>query len=390
MGFASGFRTGLATGDRRSMMPIVQGLGSMIDRIQARNKRGSVRFAGSSGPSSYEKYTARKDQEEAAAEEKRRYEAGQMAEREQMATEQQAAEAQAEQAAVGEERAAETHASRMATEQQQREKAAEMFKRSKKKEDRIEAFRGLLQGAASHNKALVEEAWAALSPDMPEGEKESQEFAAYKEEMVEETDPVTGEVIGQHRKFTVGRDPKTGAESEKALPGPAVTFNDDGSVTVESPGEDEPKTFANDDEFLKYLAIFHPEAENKQSLEAAEKKAETKKERTRKGEKHQLALIKAEQGRIDKARTNESVDPDELDKRQAKLDKRREKITGGVEGKAEKRDVYVDKGGNEIYAGENTPPGYSKKDVKQHPKTKAWYELDPETGKYSKPILATK
>jgi hypothetical protein len=338
MGFASGFRTGLLTGGGpRSAMPIVQGLGSMIDRLQARSKRGgSVRYAGK-GESSYDKYTKRKQQEEAAAEEKRRYEAEQRAgqEREQMASNlaTQQAEEKAAQAAVVEERTAETHASKMATEKQEREKAAAMFKRSKKKEDRIEAFRGILQGAAAGNKALVEESWAALAPDMPEGDKEQADWQAIKEEpyIDPETgqpavDPETGKPV---RKFTVGRD-KDGNESKKAMPAPAVDFNEDGSITVEYPGsEGEVTTYADMEQFKQAISVLNPEYESDKSLKAAEGRKKSK----RAEEKHELAKIKAEQDRINDMIKAEG-DPDEIAEYQAKLDKRRQAITGGLEGGA--------------------------------------------------------
>lgn len=405
MGFASGFRTGLATGDvRRSAMPIVQGLGSMIDRIAARNKKGSVRIAGGGGPSSYDKYTARKDQEEAAAEEKRRYDAEQEKERvalrkrESQETELKAT--QEEQAAVTEQRAQETHTSQMANQALERDKARQIVERSNKKETRIEAYRALLQGIAAGNKALTEEAFAALTPDFGtkdgEGGKRAKEWEPIKETAV--IDPETGQAsvdpnTGRpYRKFTVGRD-KEGNESTTAMPAPSIDFNDDGSITVEFPTPDgvgNPVTYASADEFINQGGIMHmnPEFE---TGEAATKRRKAKKNESRAADKHELALIKAEQTRIDKMISQEK-DPDVTDALQAKLDKRRQKVTGGVEGKAAAEAVasYKDDQGNEIYAGNETPPGYADKDIKRHPKTKAWYEKDPETGKYSKPILANK
>lgn len=348
MGFASGFRTGLATGDvRRSAMPIVQGLGSMIDRIAARNKKGSVRFAGGSGgPSSYEKYTANKKEEEAAAEEKRRYETEQTKEAEALksreAQETELKAQQEEQAAVTEQRAQETHASQMANQALERDKARQVVERSNKKEKRIEAYRALLQGIAAGNKSLTEEAFAALTPDFGtkegEGGKRAKEWAPITETPV--IDPETGQASVDpntglpYRKFTVGRD-KEGNPSKKAMPAPSIDFNDDGSITAEFPTPDgvgNPVTYASADEFLDKAGIKHMNPEY-ETGGAADKKRKSKKEETRKDEKHQLALIKAEQTRIDKMISQEA-DPDVTDALQAKLDKRRQKITGGVEGKA--------------------------------------------------------
>ena len=378
MGFATGFRTGLeAGGAGRSNMPIIQGLGSMIGQLAERNKRGSVRFAGGKGPSSYDKYVARKDQEEAAAEEKRRYEAGQVAQREEMATQQQAAAVQAEQAQAQEGRAAEAHESQMQSQQAQREQAASMFERSKKKEARVEAYRGLLQGAASRNKALTEASWAALTPDMPE--EEAKEWAPYKEEMVEETDPQTGKVT-QHRKFTVGRD-KAGQESPNALPGPAVTYNADDSVTVEYPGEDEPKTYANDEEFKQSLALFHPEAESSKSLDEKEKKRKVE----RAEEKHETAMAKAsrdeimdEQKRLDTDKEQGRVKPEEVKERQKAINEMWASYKKGKKGKQYKTAKVVDPEGKEMlaYADEKKPQGKYPGKLKRD-ENGAWNYVDP-------------
>lgn len=364
MGFATGFRTGLAAGGAgRSMMPIVQGLGSMISRLEERTKPRAIRFGGKiGGPSSYDKYVARKQAEEAAAEEKRRYDEKVRMQRQQMATQQQAAEQK-------EARAQEMHEQKIQSIEAERERASEMFTRSKKKEDRVEAFRGLMIGAASKNKALTEASWAALAPDA-EDEKQAQEWAQFKEETVE--DPNTGE---SYRKFTVGRNPDTGQESEKAMPAPAVTYNEDGSTTVEFPGG-ESQTFADDEEFKNFLAVFHPEAESSKSLGAKDDKQKTAKENQelKKIDAEQKRLDKA-QARIDKMSQSDTADLDEidkqqaaLDKKQAKLDKRRQKITGGVEGgtpqEQQQRAVAAEKEmykqnprtGTLGYAGEDPPP----------------------------------
>lgn len=339
MGFASGFRTGLAAGGaERSMMPLVQGLGQMIGHYAEKAKKPAIRYSFGTGESSYDKYVKRKAAEEAAAEEKRRYEESMRMQREQMATQQQAAEAQ-------EARAAETHESQMASQAQQREQAAELFERSKKKEAKIEAFRGLLQGAASKNKALTEQAWAALTPEMDE-DTQKKWAKVEKEPWI---DPATGQPGVDSKgnpimKYSVGRD-KDGNEDPKAMPAPAVTYNEDGSTTVEFP-TGETQTFGSDDEFKNFLALFHPEAESTKPLGSKEEKAQATEKRAK--EKHQLALIEAEQKRIDKARQNESVDPDVLDERQAKLDKRREKITGGVEGKGGRQTKTLMAGGKEV------------------------------------------
>lgn len=374
MGFASGFRTGLATGDvRRSAMPIVQTLGSMIDRLAARNKKGSVRFAsGDSGPSSYDKYTARKDQEEAAAEEKRRYdtEQAQLKQREQQETDQAAV--QAEREAAGEERAVEMHQAEMKSIQAERDEAAKLFERSEKKEKRIEAYRGFIQGIQSRNKALTEQAWATLAPDMPE--KEAKEFAPYKKEMIPDPADPTGETMVA--KYTVGRD-KDGNESESAMPAPSVDYLDDGSIQVQYPGDEQPQIYADAKEFAEQIGYhLDPEFE---TGEASAKKRKGKKEEQRKSEKHQLALIKAEQSRIDKERSNETTDPDILDKRQAKLDARREKITGGVEGKGAeevKTATITTPGGKEMlaYAGDKKPPNAPENTKRDE--NDAWYSTD--------------
>lgn len=310
MGFASGFRTGLAAGGaERSNMPIVQSLGQMIQGYRERAKKPAISLGrGGFGPSSYDKYVARKAAEEAAAEEKRRYDEEMKMQREKMATQQQAAQVQ-------EQRTQEAHESQMASQAQQREQAAAMFERSKKKEDRIEAYRALLQGVAAGNKALVEQSWAALSPDMEE--KDAKTWAPIKDEMVQ--DPETGE---QYRKFTVGRDPKTGQESDKALPAPSINFNQDGTITAEFPspsGKSQSITYQDADDFMKRspVAFMNPEFESSKSLADKGKKERQAEEDKRKQRKEQRDIAKYDLGiindQIKEVQTqieNAEIDPD--------------------------------------------------------------------------------
>jgi hypothetical protein len=383
MGFASGFRTGLATGEqRRSMMPIVQGLGSMIDRIERRNKKGSIRFGGSSGPSSYDKYVARKDKEEVAAEEKRRYESeqDQLRQREQQATD--LAATQAEQAEVVEQRTAETHESKMATQAQQREKAATMFARSEKKESRIEAYRGFIQGIQSRNKALTEASWAALAPDMPE--KEAAEWAPIKEEpyLDPETgqpvvDPTTGQPI---RKFTTGRDEK-GQESDKAMPAPAVTYNDDGSIAVEFPGQPEPVVYADAREFSEQIGYaMNPEFEKKRSDEETKERRYQKKEK-RLDRKERLAHVQTKIKRLEKQRANDEIeDMDKYKTDMAALVKKEDKLMGSARAKEYKTVKVTTPEGEEMlaYADKQKPKGKYPANLQQD-ENGAWYYTDPET-----------
>jgi len=249
-------------------MPLVQGLGSMIDRLASRNKPKSVRFGGSSGPSSYDKYVARKDQEAATAEEQRRYETEQEAQKQRETQETVLKEREQQEKAAAAEQTRALNQEKITQVQEQREQAKKLVERSEKKEKRIEAYRAFLQGVASGNKALAEEAWGALTPDIADDDENAQGWAQVKEEPVLDAngqpmkDPKTGKVI---KKFTTGRDPK-GGEGKNAMPAPSVDFNEDGSITVDFPvpGTDkrEPVTYADADEFMNGVGNFmNPELE---------------------------------------------------------------------------------------------------------------------------------
>lgn len=318
MGFAQGFQAGSSIGGNRSNMPLVQGMGSMIDRLANRNKQGSIRFGGPSGPSSYDKYVARKDKEAAAAEEQRRFEISQEAQKQREQEQTDLNERKmAEQAETNAQNRALT-AEKIAQVQEQRAQARKIVERSEKKEKRIEAYRAFLQGMASGNKALAEESWAALTPDIAEDDENAGGWAEIKNEPLidpetgqPQVDPQTGKPI---RKFTVGRDEK-GGEGKNAMPAPSVDFNEDGSVTVDYPvpGADqrEPVTYASVDEFMNQTGNFmNPELEvGGKAKKDTEGRAVRREERQIKNDEIKEARAAMKQAEADL--NNAAIDEDE-------------------------------------------------------------------------------
>jgi hypothetical protein len=380
MGFASGFRTGLASGggggQRRSMMPIVQGLGSMIDRIERRNKKGSVRIGGKiGGKSSYDKYTERKDAEAAAAEEQRRYDAAQGQKREQMQTDQAAAEQQAERQAVQDEQAAQMHEEKVASIQQKRDEAAKLFERSEKKEKRIEAYRGFVQGIQSRSKALTEASWAALAPDMPKDEEK--DWAEIETE--DYIDPKTGKPVMDKngkpiKKYIVGR----GKKDQKGMPAPSVEYNDDGSIAVTFPGSDEPEIYADAKTFAEQIG-YHLNPE----FETDEKGGKGKKKERRQETQDQLKYVEKKIKRLQKRYDNEDPDlsDDDFKAQMAELEAEEDRLMG----RGEKTEVAAggeaEQAAGNLYAGEDPPPDYPN--AKRAPDGN-WYVA--EGGKW-KPVL---
>jgi len=380
MGFASGFRTGLATGgERRSMMPIVQGLGSMIDRIEKRNKKGSVRFGGKiGGKSSYDKYTERKDAEAAQAEEQRRYDTQQeqLKEREAMATEQAAV--QAEQAAVTEQRTAEKHASQMETESQQREKAAKLFERSEKKEKRVEAYRGFIQGIQSRNKALTEASWAALAPDQPKGQEK--DWAEIETE--DYIDPATGEKVMDKegnpiKKYIVGR----GKDDKKGMPAPSIEFNDDGSIAIQYPGAPEPEVHPDAKTFAENVG-YHLNPE----FETGSKGDKDQKKEKRQAQQDKLKLVEKKIKRLQKSWDNETYtgSEDEFAADMAALTDQEEELTTGKKRTKQKTAVAKKPSWKQVlgddgkpHTGEEPPPDFPN--ARRNSKGEWWVDENEET-----------
>jgi len=381
MGFASGFRTGLATGgERRSMMPIVQGLGSMIDRIEKRNKKGSVRFGGKiGGKSSYDKYTERKDREAAEAEEQRRYDTQQQQakEREAMATEQAAV--QAERQAVMDTQKQEAHESKMESEAQQRDKAAKLFERSEKKEKRVEAYRGFIQGIQSRNKALTEASWAALAPDMPE--EQAKDWAAVEtEEYINpktgepEIDPKTGKPI---KKYIVGR----GKKDQKGLPAPAIEFQDDGSIAIQYPGTDEPEVYPDAQQFAENVG-YHLNPE----FETGSKGDKDQKKEKRQKQQDNLKLVEKKIKRLQKSWDNETYtgSEDEFAADMAALTDQEEELTTGKKRQKEKTAVAQKPSWKQVlgadgnpHTGEEPPPEFPN--AKRNAKGEWWVDENEES-----------
>jgi hypothetical protein len=379
MGFASGFRTGLATGgERRSMMPIVQGLGSMIDRIERRNKKGSIRFGGKIGESSYDKYTKRKDAEAAAAEEKRRYDESVQMKREQMETQQAKEAEQAERQAVADEQKAQMHEEKIASIQQKRDEAAKLFERSEKKEARIEAYRGFIQGIQSRNKELTEASWAALSPEVPKGEEK--DWA--KIETEDYIDPETGEkVMGKDgkpiKKYIVGR----GKKDKKGMPAPSVEYNDDGSIAVTFPGQTEPEIYADTQTFAEQIGyMLNPEFETDGKEDKGKKK--TQKENV----KNQLKFVDQDIKELQKRYDNEDPDLSDEDYKtqMADLKEQRKQLRAAATGRRPaKKKTAVAAAEPNIYAGEDPPADFPN--AKRAPDGN-WYVA--EGGKW-KPVEVT-
>jgi hypothetical protein len=346
----------------------------MIGQLQNKNKRGRTTVL-SSGPSSYDKYRERKEREEAVEEEKRRYENEQrrLDERERQTT--QLEQQKIEQRAPLIEQQAATAAEQAQNLQQQRAQAQELFKRSKKKEDRIEAYRGLLQGLASRNKALAEEGWAALTPDLPDENRE--QWAEVKRGIV--TDPETGEPVidpqtGKPiRRFQAGRP-----EDDKAMPAPNINFNDDGSITVEFPGPGgraDAITYADADELIQKggVGMINPEFEQDAKSARGETRLAKKESRLDKTTRAKELRYKIKD--LDKQMENDLISREEYKKQRKAMTDRLDKLTGIAGDIAKKSEVksFIDKEGQEVYNGKKKPYGYPK--AKRAPNG-GWYIPD--------------